>query len=147
MEKPKFVYVTHIDTTPEKLWQALTDPEFTRQYYGGRRIQSDWTVGASIKFLRPDGGIDLVGEVLRVEPTRVLSCSYHDSRHDELPPEKASRLTFEISVTLGVTTLTITHDDFQPGSKLVNQVGIGWRAIACSIKSLLETGKPLPFKW
>ena len=147
MEKPKFVYVTHINSPPEKVWAALTDPEFTRQYYGGRRIQSDWTVGASIKFLRPDGGIDLVGEVLRVEPPRLLACTYHDTRHTELPPEKTSRLTFEISSGMGVTTLTITHDEFQPGSQLVNQVSVGWQMIACSIKSLLETGKPLPFAW
>jgi uncharacterized protein YndB with AHSA1/START domain len=147
MEKPKFVYVTHINATPEKVWLALTDPGFTCQYYGGRRIQSDWTVGASIKFLRPDGGVDLMGEVLRVEPPRLLACTYNDTRHTEVPPDKPSRLTFEVSNTMGVTTLTITHEDFEPGSQLVHQIGIGWRMIACSIKSLLETGKRLPFAW
>jgi uncharacterized protein YndB with AHSA1/START domain len=147
MEKPKFVYVTHINAPPEKVWEALTNPEFTRQYYGGRRIQSDWSVGASIKFLRPDGGIDLVGEVLRFEPPRVLSCTFIDTRHTELPPEKPSRLTFEVAHAMGVTTLTITHDEFETGSRLVQVVGTGWQLIACSIKSLLESGKPLPIAW
>ena len=67
MEKPKFVYVSYIATTPEKLWQALTDGEFTRRYWGGRRIQSDWNVGSPVKHLREDGGIDWQGEVLKSE--------------------------------------------------------------------------------
>jgi uncharacterized protein YndB with AHSA1/START domain len=54
-EKPKFVYVSYIATTPEELWQALTDGEFTRRYWGGRRIQSDWNVGSPVKHLREDG--------------------------------------------------------------------------------------------
>jgi uncharacterized protein YndB with AHSA1/START domain len=147
MEKPKFIYVSHMSTTPDRLWAALTKPEFTAQYYGGRRIQSDWTPGASIKFLRPDGGVDLVGEVLQIEPEKLLSCTFTGQPDDGGPPGKPSRVTFEISAVPGITTLTITHTDFEPGSRLIHQVGFGWTAIACAIKTLLETGKPLPFNW
>ena len=59
MENPTFVYVTHINTTPEKLWEALTQAEFTRQYWGGLQIQSDWTVGAPVSFIKPGGVADI----------------------------------------------------------------------------------------
>jgi uncharacterized protein YndB with AHSA1/START domain len=148
MDQLKFVYVTYIDAPLEKVWAALTQPEFTRQYYGGRSIQSEWTTGASIKFLRPDGGIDLVGEVLEIAPPRLLSCTYHDApgRHD-LPPEAPSRLTFEVTAAHNVTKLTVTHDQFQPGSTLIHHVTQGWQMIFSSLKTLLETGKALPFVW
>jgi uncharacterized protein YndB with AHSA1/START domain len=73
MSKPPFVYVTYINTTPEKLWEALTDGEFTRRYWGRRRIQSDWSVGSPVRHVREDGGIDWEGEVLQAQPPRLLS--------------------------------------------------------------------------
>ena len=83
MDKPKFVYVSYIATTPEKLWQALTSGEFTRQYWGGRRIQSDWQVGSVVKHLGEDGGIDWEGKVLVSEPPRLLSYTFHMQISDE----------------------------------------------------------------
>jgi uncharacterized protein YndB with AHSA1/START domain len=145
MEKPIFVYVTHINATPEKVWEALTRPEFTRQYWGGRQIQSDWTKGASVKFIKPDGGVDLKGEVLEADPPRRLSYTWACPAIFGGPPENPTRVTFEIAVTLGVTKLTVTHDGFEPGSKLFVEINKGWQAILSNLKTLLETGKPLPF--
>ncbi|MDR3401051.1 MAG: SRPBCC family protein [Chthoniobacter sp.] len=147
MEKPKFVYVLHINTTPEKLWDALTKPEFTQQYWGGRRIQSDWTTGASIKHLKPDGGVELKGEVLQAESPRRLSYTFHTVPREGQPAEGPTRVTFEIAVTFGVTKLTIVHDGFEPESKMFLEVSHGWQAILSSLKTLLETGAPLPFTW
>ena len=65
MAQTEIVYVTYIATTAEKLWEALTDGEFTRRYWGGRRIQSDWKVGSPVRHVREDGGIDWQGEVLQ----------------------------------------------------------------------------------
>jgi len=147
MEKPKFVYVTHINTTPEKLWDALTNPDFTQQYWGGRRVQSDWTVGASIKHLKPDGAVELRGEVLQAEPPRLLSYTFLTASGDRVPDEKSTRVTFEISTAFGVTKLTIVHDGFEPESKLIFEITNGWQAILSSLKTLLETGAPLPFNY
>jgi uncharacterized protein YndB with AHSA1/START domain len=76
MDKPRFVYVTYVATTVEKLWQALTDGEFTRRYWGGRRIASDWQVGSPVKHVREDGGVDWQGEVLQSERPRLLSIPF-----------------------------------------------------------------------
>ncbi len=147
MENPKFVYVTHINCSPENLWNALTKPEFTQQYWAGRRIQSDWTQGASVKLIMPDGGVDLRGEVLQADPPKTLSYTFQCKDKDGAPVETPTRVTFEITVSFGVTKLTVTHDGFETGSKAIVDVTAGWQAILSSLKTLLETGHPLPFTW
>ena len=148
MEKPKFIYVTHINATPEKVWAALTEPEFTRQYWNGQLIESDWTPGATVKFIKPDGGVKLKGEVLRVEPPKILVYTWDgDSYAAAGPGEGVTRVTFEITVAFNITRLTVTHEDFRPGSELFPKISQGWPAVLCSLKSLLETGKPLAFDW
>ncbi len=76
MDRPAFVYVAYIATEPEKLWTALTDGEFTRRYWSGRRIESDWKVDSPVKHVRQDGGIDWEGTVLQCERPRVLSYTF-----------------------------------------------------------------------
>jgi len=147
MENPKFVYVTHINTSPEKLWTALTNPDFTQQYWGGRRVQSDWTTGASIKHQKADGAIELRGEVLQADPPRLLAYTFLSPPHEGSPVEKPTRVTFEISVAFGVTKLVVTHDGFEPGSRLFPEISNGWPAILSSLKTLLESGTALPFTW
>jgi uncharacterized protein YndB with AHSA1/START domain len=147
MENPKFVYVTHINATPEELWSALTQPEFTQQYWGGNRIQSDWTTGASVKLIKPDGGIDLNGEVLQAEPPQVLSYTFQCGAKAGEELEPITKVTFQITTSYGVTKLTVIHDGFEPGSKAFLQVSNGWQAILSSLKTLLETGTALPFTY
>ncbi len=149
MEKPKFVYVTLIDTTPEKLWAALTSPEFTAQYWYGARIHSTWQVGSPVTF--DDAGGDLLaGEVLKVDPPRTLSYTFQPLRDAEQRAERPSRVTFEIE-TLGAgpgpqgsaVKLTVTHDDFPENSKVIQGISNGWPGILSSLKTLLETGRAL----
>ena len=147
MEKPKFVYVTHINTSPEKLWAALTQPDFTQQYWGGRRVESDWTAGAAIDHVLPDGMRERKGEVLQAEPPNVLSYTFVAKVKEGETPEPPSRVTFEISVTFGVTKLVITHDGFEPESRVFHEISTGWPAILSNLKTLLETGAPLPFAY
>ena len=146
MDKPKFVYVTYIATTPEKLWQALTDGEFTRKYWGGRRIQSDWKVGSPVKHVRQDGGIDWQGEVLKTERPRVLSYTFHMQISDQHRRDRPSRVTFELQPIGALVKLTLTHDDFESEKATFETTRHGWPAIMSSLKSLLETGSPLPFE-
>jgi uncharacterized protein YndB with AHSA1/START domain len=76
MNKPEFVYVSYIATTPEKLWEALTSAEFTRQYWADGSIHSDWKVGSSVKLLKADGELDWRGEILQADPPRVLAYTF-----------------------------------------------------------------------
>jgi uncharacterized protein YndB with AHSA1/START domain len=145
-EKPSFVYVTYIATTPEKLWHALTDGALTRQYWYGRRIESDWKVGSTVTFWYEAESGEAVsdrGIVLESDPPRRLSYTWHVEFVDELRDEHPSRVTFEIERSGKEVKLTLVHDDFEPGSKILDGVRSGWPAILASLKTMQETGKPL----
>ncbi|EDY16050.1 Activator of Hsp90 ATPase 1 family protein [Chthoniobacter flavus Ellin428] len=146
---PKFVYVTLIATTPEKLWKALTDADFTIQYFFGTRLESDWKVGSPFVFRCADRITD-EGTILRSEPPRLLSYTFHHVVDEEMRKESPSRVTFEIeSLADGsdlsgpVVRLTVTHEDFPPESKVFPAISKGWPSILSGLKTLLETGKPL----
>ena len=146
--KPKFVYVTLINTTPEKLWTALTDPAFTRQYWCGIKVVSDWKAGSKWTF-HLDGELTDEGTVLKSEPPRLLSYSFHhlgeESKH-----ERPSRVTYEIEPIgekpgldgTGVK-LTVTHDEFPQESTVLPKVSNGWPMILSGLKTLMETGHSL----
>jgi uncharacterized protein YndB with AHSA1/START domain len=140
MNEPKFVYVTYIATTPEQLWRALTDGAFTRQYWFGTTIESDWTVGSRVVF-RSDGDIHDAGEVLEYEPYRRLAYTWHVEFHEVFSREKPSRVTFELEAMGAEVKLTVTHDEFEPGSKVRDAVSNGWPLVLSSLKSFLETGR------
>ena len=142
MEKPKFVYVSVIATTPEKLWAALTSPEFTQQYWFGCRLNSTWQVGAPVTLDDGDGTI-VAGEVLRVEPTTTLSYTFQPQRDAEQQAEGPSRVVFEIEPMGNVLKLTVTHDDFPATSKVFTAISNGWPSILSGLKTLLETGRTL----
>ena len=145
MNKPATVYVTFIASTPEKVWHALTDPEFTRQYWFGGSITSDWRAGSPVQFIAKDGGIGWQGEVLEADEPRILSYTFHMQISDDHKAESPSRITFELEDAQGIVKLTLTHDRLQPGSKTFETTHYGWPAIMSSLKSLIETGRPLPF--
>ena len=146
MDKPSFVYVSYVATTVEKLWQALTDGEFTRRYWGGRRIESDWQVGSPVKHVREDGVVDWQGEVLQSERPRLLSYTFHMLISEQHRGERPSRVTFDLQPMGLVVKLTLTHDDFESEKTTFETTRHGWPAIMSSLKSLLETGSPLPFQ-
>jgi uncharacterized protein YndB with AHSA1/START domain len=143
MADSRFVYVTYIRTTPEKLWQALTDPEFTRRFWCGTRHESEWKPGASWRIMKPDGGVADSGEVLEIEPPRKLVLTWRNEFKPELRAEGYSRLTYELEQQGEAVKLTVIHEIDKPDSKLINAVSGGWPMILASLKSLLETGEPL----
>lgn len=145
MNRPEHIYVSYIATTPEKLWQALTDGEFTRQYWGGGRVTSDWQVGSSVRWQRDDGAVGWQGEVLVAEPPRLLSYSLQMQMDEAHRAEQPSRVTFEIEPMDFAIRLTLTHDQFDPAGATHESTRYGWPAIISSLKSLLETGRALPF--
>jgi uncharacterized protein YndB with AHSA1/START domain len=143
MEKPELVYVTYIRTTPEKLWDAITKPEFTRQYWGGIENVSDWKKGAKWQHIKHDDReVLLVGEVLESIPPKRLVISWID------PDDTAdsSVVTFEIEPVQHSVCLRVIHGDFKPGSIMATKVSRGWPVVLSSMKSFLETGQGLPFE-
>ncbi|QXJ25545.1 metalloregulator ArsR/SmtB family transcription factor [Actinomadura graeca] len=151
-----FVYTIYIDTTPERLWQALTDPAFTSRYWGAA-FETDWRPGSAMAWT--ERGVTITDPdqvVLESEPHRRLSYTWHtftpewaeaagvgeDVRAD-LAAEGRSKVTFEIEQLDGKGTvkLTVTHAD--AGPTLRGMVGGGWPEIVSALKTLLETGRPL----
>jgi uncharacterized protein YndB with AHSA1/START domain len=143
-ERPQFVYVTYIHATADKVWQALTDGDFTERYWGGLRITSDWNVGSEVRHLTPDGAAGWAGEVLEADFPNRLSYTFHMQISEATRREAPSRVTFELQPLEVVTKLTLTHDHAAPGETFSNTSN-GWPALMSSMKSLLETGAALPF--
>lgn len=148
MTDSDFVYVIYIATTPEKLWQAITDGDFTEKYFFGRKVQSEWNEGSEVIYLRENDELDVYGKVLKSEPPHLLSFTWFHA--DEQPQrEKPSRVTFEITPLGETVKLTLKHEDVAEGD-IVEDNGTffglnnGWPAILSNLKSLLETGNTLP---
>src|ERR1700744_1632337 len=140
MSKLEYVYVTYIETSAEKLWQALTDGDFTERYWFGHRLTSDWKVGSSYGFMN-QGEPMIEGEVLASDPPRRLAYSWNN-RKDAAKGEGTSRVTFDLEPRGKVVKLTVTHDELE--EKTLRDISGGWPMVIASLKSFLETGRELP---
>jgi uncharacterized protein YndB with AHSA1/START domain len=138
-----FVYVTYIRTTPEKLWDALRKPEFTRQYFFGAIQESDWKAGSSWKMIGESGTVTDAGSVLEIDPPRRLVLKWRNEFMPELTAEGYSRCTFELTPQNGVVELKVTHEMDRDKAKTIAAVSNGWPKILSGLKTLLETGSPL----
>jgi uncharacterized protein YndB with AHSA1/START domain len=143
MAKATFLYVTYIASRPETVWKALLDGEFTRQYWDHENV-SDWKPGSSWEHRRVDEArtVDLLGEVLEAEPPRRLVITWGEPRHRGRR-DRQSRVTFEIEPVADMVRLTVTHDDLEAASDMYRKITQGWPRVLSSLKSLLETGRPL----
>jgi uncharacterized protein YndB with AHSA1/START domain len=139
----RFVYVTYIRTTAAKLWKALLEPEFTRQYWVGTWQDCEWKEGASWKLMIPDGRVGDAGEVLELLPEKRLVLSWRNEFLPDLKAEGFSRCTYEIEQVGDTIKLTVIHEMDKPDSKLIDGVSNGWPHLLASLKSLLETGESL----
>jgi uncharacterized protein YndB with AHSA1/START domain len=142
MDKPKFVYVTYIRSTREKVWQALTDGATTRAYWFGYRIESDWKVGDPLRFYNPEGQLAHDDTVLACDPPSTLSYGWKPLMKG-FEEETESRVTFTLEQVGDQVKLTMVHDEMMPGGKMLDAVSAGWPGVISSLKSLLETGKAL----
>jgi uncharacterized protein YndB with AHSA1/START domain len=142
--KPKTVYVTFIASTPEKVWQALTASEVTRQYFWERSIEIEPKPGGAFALRLPDGRVNVRGKVIAYEPPRKLSVTWRV----EWPPEFAKLpeclVSYEIAPAGGAVRLTMTEaHSWDIPEAILSGGRMGWPAVLSSLKSLLETGKPL----
>ena len=153
-----WVYTTYIATTPEQLWQALTDRTFTERYWGVA-LTSDWQTGSPVTWEFAGVTVAEPGQiVLAADPPRRLSYTWHvitpaftaalggddDDEWAAMAAEPLSHVTFDIEPAGTMVKLTVTHGGFEPGSAVRAGVSQGWPSILSSLKTLLETGAPLP---
>ncbi|SDT48798.1 metalloregulator ArsR/SmtB family transcription factor [Jiangella sp. DSM 45060] len=153
----EFTYTTFIRTTPEQLWKGLTDKTFTRRYWG-LEFETDWTTGAPITWRIGDVTIaDDEQRVLESDPFRRLAYTWHSftpefaAAYDFDPDvvaglgrEQRSKVTFDLEQRGEMVRLTVVHDGFEPGSQVLKDVSGGWPELIASLKTLMETGEPLP---
>jgi uncharacterized protein YndB with AHSA1/START domain/DNA-binding transcriptional ArsR family regulator len=157
MDKPSFVYTTYIRTTPERLWQALTDPAFTERYWGAT-FQTDWKAGSTMTW--DQFGVTIADPeqvVLESEPYRRLAYTWHaftpelaksleltDEARERIAHEQRSKVTFDIEPLGELVKLTVVHDGFEADSLVASLVSLGWPRVLSNLKTLLETGETLP---
>jgi len=147
MDKPRFVYVTYISTTPEKIWDALINPKMTALYWQNENV-SDWKAGSKWEHRGFDEArtLRLVGRVVESAPPRRLVITWAFPA-DEAREDKHTRVTFDIEPVGDVVRLTVTHDRLEAGSQMLEGITDGWPKVLSSLKSLLETGRALPKLW
>jgi uncharacterized protein YndB with AHSA1/START domain len=142
MDEPRFVYVTYIATTPEKLWAALTSNEFWQKFSGP--VKSEWNAGSGVSFFLPDGKLYSEGVVLESNPPHLLSHTWPDPEGEQ-GTEGAQRLTWQIDESGPMTVkLTLVHEKLT--DKAYQGVREGWPVILNNLKSLLEAGRELPIR-
>lgn len=140
---PKHVYEVYIRTTPERLWKAITDPSFTKQYFYEQAVESSWKPGADYTHTSSDGTVRIQGKIVEIERPRRLVQTFSCPFKEETRTDRASRVTWTIEKQGDVCKLTLVHDDFDGETATFKGVGPGWNPVLSGLKTLLETGTPL----
>ncbi|HEX5264387.1 MAG TPA: SRPBCC family protein [Phenylobacterium sp.] len=140
MTKPSYVYVVYIATTPEKVWEAITDAEVSARFWHRSNV-SDWQVGSAWEHKFPGKPADLVGKVLEADPPRRLVLTWAGPAHVD-NPERVSCVAFDIQQMGGKTRLTMSHTELTPQG--LKDVSEAWPAVLSNMKTLLETGEVIP---
>ena len=142
-EKTEHVYVMYIATTPKRIFDAIVKPEFARQYWGHENV-SGWKPGSTWEHREAESGmVRIVGKVVESDPPKRLVITWA-SPADAANASAYSRVTFELEPIDEMVKLTVTHDQLVPGSSMEKGITQGWPRVLSSLKTLLETGKPLP---
>jgi len=145
--KPATVYTIYIASTPEQVWEALTSAEFSRQYFFGNTVEIEQKVGGSYIVRQPDGALHISGEVAECDPPRRLTFTFNVNWPDLIEKLGPTLVSYEIEPTGDAVRLTMTESHVRVLSDDILEGGRqGWPAILSSLKSVLETGKPLHVK-
>ena len=144
--KPQFVYVTYIAASPERVWEALTRPDLSEKYWFGYRVTADGKAGERMTAVNPAGRLAHDDPIIESDPPRKLVYGWKPLYKD-MPDERPSRVTFLLEPFMGQTRLTVTHDEFEDGSRIFGMISKGWPAVLSSLKSFLEMGRGLEPSW
>jgi uncharacterized protein YndB with AHSA1/START domain len=139
----KHVYEMYIRATPDRVWRAITESEFTRRYYYDNDVASDWKVGSPIVYRGDDGKESITGEILEIDPPRRLVHTFYFPGTDESP----SRVTWTIEPRGEASLLTLVHDEFDGETVTYRSVEHGWVPILSGLKTVLETGEALRIEY
>ncbi|MEX1169749.1 MAG: SRPBCC domain-containing protein, partial [Chloroflexota bacterium] len=143
MDPIDHVYTVFIKAPPERVWRAITDGDDTIRYYYGTRVVSDWAVGAAIRYDYADGSPAADGEVLAIDPGRLVTMAFHPRWSPEIDAEGPVRMTWSVEATDdGGSRLTVTSA-LVPGSRTEAEFRDGIAYIVSGLKTLVETGAPL----
>lgn len=137
--KLEHVYEIFIQSSPERVWQALTDPDLTERYYFGTRINSDFTAGAPYVYHGQDGSPLLDGTIVESDPPRKLVMTFRPLFMGGGEETPVSRVTWEIEPDEEQSKLTLIHEGLEPGSDIAREVRTGWTKIISAMKTVLET--------
>jgi uncharacterized protein YndB with AHSA1/START domain len=140
MARSTYVYVTYIRTTPEKLWSALTDGDFMKQYWFGIRGESEWKTGSPWQLVSSEGQVMDSGQIVEADPPRRLVIRWQNQFKPELKAEGDSLCTMELEPAGSAVKLSITHTIEREPAKFIEAVSGGWPKVISNLKSLLETG-------
>ena len=143
MTAPAQVYEIYIRTTPERLWQALTDGELTKQYYYDTEVRSDLKVGSPFRYFDVDDNVLLDGEILEIDPPRRLVTTFSALWSPDVAADPPSRITYEIEPMGAACRLRMIHDGFESATTTYDEVAGGWSPVLSGLKTLLETGERL----
>ncbi|NOJ44343.1 SRPBCC family protein [Bradyrhizobium australiense] len=145
--KPAIVYTIYIASTPEKVWEALTRAEFSRQYFSGQAVEVDLRVGGAFIMRTPDDALHISGEVIECEPLRKLTVTFNVNWPALVEKLGPTLVTYEIEQAGDVVKLTMLQShDREISDDILSGGRTGWPAILSSLKSLLETGNALAIK-
>lgn len=144
MTPTKHVYQIYIRTTPERLWDAITDGRQTERYFYGTAVASDWQVGSALVYTYPDGRVAADGEVLAVDRPNSLTMEFNARWDEAISAEPPVRMTWAITPLDEMCRLTVTTDDLVAGSATAQSFEGGIVFIVSGLKSLLETGESIP---
>ncbi len=142
--KPSQIYKTIIQTSQNKLWEALINPDITQHYFFGLRVNTDWQTGSDISYSNESEEAIIQGKILLCEPKQKISYTFKGHKNDTGNMDADSRVTFEIEeLSSNACQLTVVHDEFPSENTTYQNVGNGWPTILSGLKTYLETGKPL----
>ena len=145
--KPSLVYTTYIAATPERIWEALTTPEFSRKYFFGFAVDAELKIGGAFLVRAPDGSVHINGEVIECEPARKLTVTWNVNWPGLVEKLGSTLVTYEIEPAGESVRLTLTEAHDRPlDDDILSGGRAGWPAIVSSLKSLLETGNALVIK-
>ena len=146
--KNQCVYEGFVQTTPDKIWSALTTPDVTKEYWFGYQLEAVWTVGSAWRLTAPDGKVHAAGQIVEIDRPRRIVISWRDEIRPEVTAEGYSKCTIDLEPHDDSIHVTVTHamDRNDIESKLIALVATSWPKVVSSLKSFLETGgaKPRP---
>jgi DNA-binding transcriptional ArsR family regulator/uncharacterized protein YndB with AHSA1/START domain len=142
MDKPAHVYSAYIRGTAEEVWDAIVNPDKTQQYYYGTRVASDWEVGSAMAYSYPDGTLASTGEIISIDPPKRIEFTFHALWDEALEAEGPVREVWALDESAGMVQLTV--ELYEIGPRTLEQFAPGLSYIISGLKSLVETGEPLP---